>query len=108
VKIRILFVNSAPIITRGIGPAFTDLGYQVKYINIDLDEPLGLAIDTFQPDLVFNDGGINRMEKLFPLLSDREISHVYWAIEDPSSYHLSTPGKSKISAKIFSSVSEVS
>jgi spore maturation protein CgeB len=91
VKIKILFVNSAPIITRGIGPAFADLGYQVKYINIDLDEPLGLTIDTFQPDLVFNDGGINRMEKLFPLLSDRKIPHVYWAIEDPSSYHLSIP-----------------
>ena len=67
------------------------MGHQVKYINIDLDESLSLAIDTFKPDLVFNDGGIDRMEKLFPLLSDRKIPHVYWAIEDPSSYHLSIP-----------------
>lgn len=90
-EIKILFVNSAPIITRGIGPAFADLGHQVKYINIDLGESLSLAIEAFKPDLVFNDGGIDRMEKIFPLLSDRKIPHVYWAIEDPSSYHLSIP-----------------
>ncbi len=91
-EIKILFVNSAPLITRGIGPAFADLGHQVKYINIDLDESsLSLAIDTFKPDLVFNDGGINRMEKLFPLLNDRRLPHIYWAIEDPSAYPLSLP-----------------
>lgn len=88
---RILFVNTAPIIIRGLGPAFLDKGEQVKYINLDLGDSLEKAIDEFQPDLVFNDGGINRMEKLFPLLSEKGIPHVYWAIEDPSSYQLSVP-----------------
>ncbi len=88
---KILFVNVAPIIIYGLGQAFSDLGHQVKYINIDIDDSLVNAIDEFQPDFVFNDGGIDRMQKLFPLLTDRKVPHVYWAIEDPTSYHLSIP-----------------
>ncbi len=88
---KILFVNMAPIIIYGLGQAFSDLGHEVKYINIDFDESLVNAIDEFQPDFVFNDGGIDRMHKLFPLLSERQVPHIYWAIEDPTSYHLSIP-----------------
>ncbi len=88
---KILFVNVAPIIIYGLGQAFSDLGHQVKYINIDLDESLVNAIDEFHPDFVFNDGGIDRMQKLFPLLNDRQVPHVYWAIEDPTFYPLSVP-----------------
>ncbi len=88
---KILFVNVAPIIIYGIGQAFSDLGHQVKYLNIDIDESLINALDEFQPDFVFNDGGIDRMQKLFPLLNDRKVPHVYWAIEDPTFYQLSLP-----------------
>ncbi len=88
---KILFVNSAPIIIYGVGQAFSDLGHQVKYLNIDMGDSLAEAIDEFQPDFVFNDGGIDRMQKLFPLLNDRKIPHVYWAIEDPTCYPLSLP-----------------
>jgi len=88
---KVLFVNAAPIIVYGLGQAFSDSGHVVKYVNIDFGESLEQAINDFSPDFVFNDGGIDRMQKLFPLLSDRNIPHVYWAIEDPTFYGLSLP-----------------
>ncbi len=84
--LRILFANTVPLVTRGIGPALAELGHQVQYVFLDQEESLLPFIETFHPDIVFNDGGTNRMHKLFPLLDDLKIPHVYWAIEDPASY----------------------
>lgn len=88
---KILFVNTAPLITYGLGPAFKDLGNEVKYINVSFGDPLEPAIEQFNPDLVFNDGGIDIFSKLFPLLNRKGVPHVYWAIEDPTNYNLSLP-----------------
>lgn len=83
---RILFANVAPIIKYGIGQAFADLGHEVEYVFLDREDSLLPFINQFKPDCVFNDGGINRMHKLFPLLEDLQIPHIYWAIEDPNSF----------------------
>lgn len=83
---RILFANTAPIITRGIGQVFADLGHQVQYVFLDQEESILPFVQNFSPDFVFNDGGINRMHKLFPILEELGIPHVYWAIEDPVSF----------------------
>lgn len=85
---KILFSNVAPIIIYGLGPAFSDLGHQVQYVYADAGESMEKAIRDFTPDIVFNEGGINRMDKLFPLLEDEQIPHVYWAIEDPAWFDL--------------------
>ncbi len=85
---KILFTNVAPIIIYGLGAAFSDLGHQVHYVYVDAGESLEKAIYEFEPDIVFNEGGINRMDKIFPLLEDRQIPHVYWAIEDPVWFNL--------------------
>lgn len=83
---KILFVNTAPIINRGLGQAFADLGYEVRFVFLDGEENLYYYLNTFQPDLVFNDGGINRYEKIFPAVEEYGIPHIYWAIEDPVQY----------------------
>ncbi|MEN6351779.1 MAG: glycosyltransferase [Syntrophomonas sp.] len=89
---RILFTNTAPIIKYGIGQAFADLGHEVRYVFLDQEESLYPFIQEFWPDYVFTDGGINRMHKIFPLLEDLNIPHIYWAIEDPVSFQqLSLP-----------------
>lgn len=89
---RILFVNTAPIIKYGIGAAFADLGHEVKLVFLDREESLYPYLKEFKPDYVFNDGGINRMPKLFPLLDEMKIPHMYWAIEDPAAFdYLSLP-----------------
>ena len=68
---------------------------------LDQEPSLEPFIDEFNPDIVFNDGGTGRMPKLFPLLEQRGIPHVYWAIEDPVSFDfLSLPFAQK-SALVF-------
>jgi spore maturation protein CgeB len=90
--VRILFANTAPIVKYGIGPALAELGHEVRYVFLDQEPSLEPYIDEFKPDIVFNDGGTGRMPKLFPLLEQRGIPHVYWAIEDPASFEdLSLP-----------------
>lgn len=99
--VRILFANTAPIVKYGIGPALAELGHEVSYIFLDQEPSLEPFINEFRPDLVFNDGGGGRMSKLFPLLEQRGIPHVYWAIEDPVSFeYLSLPFAQK-SALVF-------
>lgn len=98
---RILFVNTAPLVLHGLGQALSDAGEEVQYVCLDSEDSLLPYLDQYRPDLVFNDGGINRMEKIFPLLDDYRIPHIYWAIEDPISFRdLSLPYAFK-SALVF-------
>ena len=98
---RILFANTAPIVKYGIGPALAELGHEVGYVFLDREPSLEPFINEFRPDAVFNDGGGGRMAKLFPLLQQRGIPHIYWAIEDPVSFdYLSMPFAEK-SALVF-------
>ncbi|MDD3269396.1 MAG: glycosyltransferase [Syntrophomonadaceae bacterium] len=83
---KILFTNTAPIIKYGIGQAFADLGHEVRFVFLDQEMSLLPFIQEFQPDYIFTDGGIGRMHKIFPLLEDMNIPHIYWAIEDPVCY----------------------
>ena len=104
---RILFANTAPIVKYGIGPALAELGHEVRYVFLDQEPSLEPFINEFNPDIVFNDGGTGRMPKLFPLLEQRGIPHVYWAIEDPVSFgFLSLPFAQK-SALVFTPVGKV-
>ena len=84
---RILFVNSAPLIKYGIGQAFADQGDEVLFVFLDEEESILPFLQNFRPDFVFNDGGINRFNKIFPYIEDCQIPHVYWAIEDPVSFN---------------------
>lgn len=83
---KILFTNTAPIIKYGIGQAFENLGHEVRFVFLDQEASLLPFIQEFRPDYVFTDGGIARMHKIFPLLDDLNIPHIYWAIEDPVNY----------------------
>ncbi|QGU00568.1 Spore protein YkvP [Candidatus Syntrophocurvum alkaliphilum] len=106
---KILFTNTAPIITRGMGPAFVDLGHEVRYVNVEHDggAPFFRALDEFQPDYVFTDAGWGDFRGiLFPLLHERKIPHIFWAIEDPVFFnHLSLPW-SRESAYVFTTCIE--
>lgn len=89
---KILFTNTAPLIKYGIGQAFADLGHEVRFVFLDQEASLLPFIQEFQPDYVFTDGGIQRLSKIFPLLEELNIPHIYWAIEDPVCYpNLSLP-----------------
>jgi len=103
---RVLFANTAPIVKYGIGPALAELGHEVRYVFLDQEPSLEPFINEFKPDIVFNDGGTGRMPKLFPLLEQVGIPHVYWAIEDPVSFeYLSLPFAQK-SALVFTPCEE--
>lgn len=103
---KILFANTAPIVLYGLGPALADGGHEVRYVFLDNEPSLLPFIEEFQPHLVFNDGGTQRMHKLFPLLNELGIPHVYWAIEDPVCFDfLSLPYAQK-SALVFTPCQE--
>lgn len=80
---RILFVNTAPIIKYGIGQALHDLGHEVLFVFLDQEQSILPYLQSFKPDYVFNDGGNNRFYKIFPYVEEYGIPHIYWAIEDP-------------------------
>jgi spore maturation protein CgeB len=81
--VKILFTNNAPLIKYGIGAAFADFGNEVRYVHVVKDPNWLQVLDEFQPDYVFNDGGWDTYDVLFPLLTERNIPHIFWAIEDP-------------------------
>lgn len=98
---RLLFVNVAPLIKYGIGAAFADLGHEVKMVFLDREDSLLPHIKEFKPDYIFNDGGINRMHKLFPLLEELNIPHMYWAIEDPVAFDYLSLSYAEKSSHVF-------
>ncbi|NLB52567.1 MAG: glycosyltransferase [Syntrophomonadaceae bacterium] len=89
---KILFTNNAPVITHGIGQAFADFGVDVRFTQIVHDPNWINVFEEFQPDYVFNDGGWDTYNILFPFLSERNTPHIFWAIEDPIFFnYLSLP-----------------
>ncbi len=89
---KILFTNNAPVIKHGIGQAFADFGIDVRYTQIVHDPNWINVFEEFNPDYVFNDGGWDTYDILFPFLTERNTPHIFWAIEDPIFYQfLSLP-----------------
>ena len=89
---KILFTNNAPVIKHGIGQAFADFGVDVRYTQIVHDPDWINIFEEFKPDYVFNDGGWDTYNILFPFLTERNTRHIFWAIEDPIFFqHLSLP-----------------
>lgn len=89
---KILFTNNAPVIKHGIGQAFADFGVDVRFTQIVHDPGWMSLFEEFQPDYVFNDGGWDTYDILFPFLAERNTRHIFWAIEDPIFFqHLSLP-----------------
>ncbi|WP_281888509.1 glycosyltransferase [Paenibacillus sp. YYML68] len=82
---RILFLNSAPIITHGMARGFMELGHSVEYV-VPGDQKLERMlqrVEQFKPDLLFTEGGVGREESIAALIDQTSLPHVYWAIEDP-------------------------
>jgi len=89
---RMLFVNPAPIIKYGIGKAFAELGHKVHYVFLAIEKSLEPFLREIKPQFVFTENGDGLFYKLFPLLDQAKIPHIYWAIEDPVDFHsLSLP-----------------
>jgi spore maturation protein CgeB len=88
---RILFLNSAPIVKYGMAQGFAQLGHEVGLVvpNDQTVEGMLKRIDEFKPDLLFTDGGVGREESIGYILDKTGLPHVYWAIEDPVSSNLS-------------------
>lgn len=94
---RFLFVNSAPIISHGLGQGFRLIGEEVKIINTALEYSKNIMflpklLDEYKPDFAFTEGGVSLQRILFPALRDKRVKHIYWAIEDPPDFqNLSLP-----------------
>lgn len=86
--VKIFFTDSVHIIKYGIGQAFADMGHEVIFANVLLDENWLQKLDDFQPDFVFSAGGWGILDKLFPLLHYKKIPHIYWAIDDPPLFNI--------------------
>ncbi|WP_274650663.1 CgeB family protein [Paenibacillus humicola] len=88
---KILFLNSAPIVKLGMGRGFVRLGHEVEFIHPGEQEPdvMLAKIDAFKPDLLFTDGGVGRVEAITGIIDRTGIPHIYWGIEDPVARNMS-------------------
>jgi len=104
--VKIFFSNDAPIIKYGIGQAFADLGHQVLYTNVVREKNWVKLLDRFQPDYVFSEGGWETLDVLFPLLHQKNIPHIFWAIEDPIFFNSLSLPHARESALVFTTCLE--
>lgn len=104
---RIFFPNTAPLVKYGIGPAFADLGHEVLYSNVLFESDWQRKLEEFRPDYVFTDGGWGIFECLFPYLRNRNIAHIYWAIEDPPFFEDLSLSFAQNSTYVFTTSSEM-
>lgn len=82
---KILFTNPSPMIKYGIQPGFEKHGWitdRLELINHNVDA-LEKKIETFQPDFLFTEGGVDTKSFIFPVLDKLKTPHIYWAVEDP-------------------------
>lgn len=81
---RILFLNSAPIITYGLAAGFEKNGVVTSILTPNQQNIQGFknALDTFKPDFVLMEGGIDSQEWVFPVVEEG-VPLIYWGIEDP-------------------------
>ncbi len=89
---KFLFVNTDPLTKRGIGQALTEMGHEAHYLFLAGENSLEPFLRAVRPDYVFTEGGYDLLAKIFPLVQDSRIPHIYWATEDPLDfYSLSLP-----------------
>ncbi len=92
---NILFTGEAPLIKYGLATGFRKLGHEIMILagqntllkknTAEQKATLEKAVAEFSPDLAVTEGAspyIN-MAAISKVLKDREVFHVYWAIEDP-------------------------
>jgi spore maturation protein CgeB len=82
---KILFTNFAPIIKYGLMLGFQEQGWETRFLLPDECNVEGFtkAVDEFFPDYVLTEGGIDKQGWIFPVVKEKGLRHIYWAIEDP-------------------------
>jgi len=104
--VKIFFSNDAPIIKYGMAQAFADLGHQVSYTNVVREKDWVKILDRFQPDYVFSEGGWETLNILFPILHQKNVPHIFWAIEDPVFFNSLSLPHARESAYVFTTCKE--
>lgn len=93
---KLLFVNTDPLTKQGIGQALAEQGHEIHYVFLAGENSLEPFLQQIMPEYVFTEGGYGLFDKIFPLLEQLNIPHIYWATEDPIDfYNLSLPFASK-------------
>lgn len=83
---KILFLNSAPIIKYGLKPGFEKNGWETSILTFPHEcnaESFIERVDEFKPDYVLMEGGIDFDKWIFPVVQEKGLKMIYWAIEDP-------------------------
>lgn len=82
---KILFTNPTPMIKYGMQKGFEKRGWETARLEVAEQSVEGLnqKIDAFKPDYLFTEGGVDTKRFVFPVLEQRGIPHIFWAIEDP-------------------------
>ncbi|MFS0728083.1 glycosyltransferase [Paenibacillus sp. 1P07SE] len=82
---KILFTNPAPMIKYGMQPGFEKQGWVTDRLEVPEQTEQGLRrkIDAFKPDYLFTESGVSHQEMIFPVLEEKALPHIYWAVEDP-------------------------
>lgn len=80
---KILFTNDAPIIKYGLAKGFQKHGWDIFILTDKTLDGLIRAVDEFKPDYLLTEGGIDMQSRVFPVIVEKGIPHIYWGIEDP-------------------------
>lgn len=82
---KILFTNPTPMIKYGMQKGFEKNGWETARIEVPEQSIAGLSakIDSFKPDYLFTEGGVDTKAFVFPVLEKYGVPHIYWAVEDP-------------------------
>lgn len=82
---KILFTNPTPMIKYGMQKGFEKHGWETGRIEVPEQNVEGLLrkIESFKPDYIFTEGGLDTKHFIFPVLNKYAIPHIYWAVEDP-------------------------
>lgn len=73
------------MIKYGIQKGFEKNGWETDRIEVPEQTEDGLTkkINSFKPDYIFTEGGVDTKKFVFPVLEKYAIPHIFWAIEDP-------------------------
>ena len=82
---KILFTNPTPMIKYGMQKGFEKNGWETARIEVPEQTVEGLSakIESFRPDYLFTEGGVETKKFIYPVLEKYGIPHIYWAVEDP-------------------------
>ncbi|MCZ8513594.1 glycosyltransferase [Paenibacillus filicis] len=92
---RVLFLESHPLLIHGLPNGFRDAGHQVKISGPLTSNKIPRLISTFRPDLIITLGCgpehvLKKQEWIREHVQASGIPHVYWATEDPTHSHTFT------------------